>query len=64
MIYIITEKQDAASTRKGQSVEAPDLSSAKRKATKMQMFQRTTLTIEAENGALLAIKKDGKWEDQ
>lgn len=61
--YIITEKQDINSTRRGERIEAADLAAAKRKASRMQMFKGTVLTIEAENGALLATKQGGKWED-
>lgn len=59
--YIITEKQNANSTREGETILAKDLKSAKRKASSMQCFNGTVLTIESENGSLLATKKDGKW---
>ena len=61
--YIITELQNANSSRKGEAIEAADLSAAKRKASGMQMFKGTVLEITAENGARLAIKRDGKWEN-
>lgn len=59
--FIITEKQNANSTREGEIIQAKDLKSAKRKASSMQCFRGTVLTIESENGSLLATKKDGKW---
>lgn len=62
--YIVTEKQNVASHRKGEIIEAADLSAAKRKASGMKMFQGTVLTIESENGALISVKQDGKWEDR
>lgn len=60
--FIVTELQNANSSRKGESIEAADLASAKRKAARMQMFQGTVLEIATENGVRLAIKRDGKWE--
>jgi hypothetical protein len=61
--YTITEKQNAQSRREGSTVEAKDLSDAKRKASKMQCFQGTVLEISDESG-VLSIKKDGKWIDE
>ncbi len=61
--YTITEKQNMASYRKGYKIEADCLTSAKRKASRMQFFQGTVLVIEADNGALLASKANSKWTD-
>ncbi len=62
--FIITEKQDRNSTRAGETVEAKSLSAAKRKASSLQFFQGTVMTIESENGQLLSWKdKAGKWND-
>ena len=61
--YIITELQNAQSSRKGETVEAESLTVAKRKASKLQMFQATVMEIAAENGALISRKQDGKWID-
>lgn len=61
--YIITELQNAQSRRKGEAVEAANLSAAKRKASEMQMFKGTVLEIAAENGAVLSRKEDGRWFD-
>lgn len=61
--YIITELQNAQSSRKGETVEAESLTVAKRKASKLQMFQGTVMEIAAENGALISRKQDGKWID-
>ena len=62
--YIITELQNANSYRKGEAVDAKDLTTAKRKASKMQMFQGTVMEIAYENGETVSIKKDGKWRDR
>ncbi len=62
--YIVTEKQNVNSVRAGEKIEAQTLSAAKRKAARLQMFQVTVLTIESQSGALLAVKKDGKWENR
>lgn len=59
--FIITEKQNENSTIYGELVQAKNISSAKRKATSMQCFFGTVLTIQSENGTLIATKKDGKW---
>jgi hypothetical protein len=61
--YIITEKQNAQSRRNGVKIEAASLSDAKRRASREQLFQGTTLTIEGENGAVLAVKDAGRWTD-
>ena len=61
--FIITEKQNAQSSRKGETVEADNLSAAKRKASGMQMFNGTVLEISAENGSVLSRKEDGRWTD-
>ena len=61
--YIITELQNAQSHRKGEAIEAPSLSAAKRRATGMQMFKGTVLEIAAENGSVLSRKEDGRWID-
>jgi len=61
--YIVTELQNAQSSRKGETVEAANLTAAKRKASSMQMFQGTVMEIAAENGSVLSRKQDGKWID-
>ena len=61
--FIITEKQNAQSSRKGETVQAANLSAAKRKASGMQMFKGTVLEISAENGAVLSRKEGGRWTD-
>ena len=58
--YIITEKQNLFSTREGVAVEATSLTSAKRIASKDQVFNGTVLTVESQSGALLAYKEAGK----
>ena len=61
--YIITELQNAQSSRKGETIEAADLTAAKRKASSLQMFKGTVLEISAENGSVLSRKEDGRWID-
>lgn len=61
--YVITEKQNVNSIRKGLVIEAADIAAAKRRASREQMFHGTVMTIENEFGTLLAIKQDGKWRD-
>ncbi len=59
--FIITEKQNVNDLRQGDAIDCQNLMEAKRKASRMQCFQGTVLTIEDENGALLAAKRNGKW---
>ena len=61
--YIITELQNAQSHRKGEAVEAANLTAAKRKASGMQMFKGTVMEIAMENGAVLSRKENGRWID-
>jgi len=61
--YIITEKQNSNSSRKGETVEAANLSAAKRKASSLQMFKGTVMEIAAETGAIISRKEDGRWID-
>ena len=61
--YIIAELQNAQSSRKGETVEAANLTAVKRKASSLQMFQGTVMEIAAENGSVLSRKQDGKWID-
>ena len=61
--YIITELQNAQSHRKGEAVEAANLTAAKRKASGMQMFKGTVMEIAMENGAVLSRKENGLWID-
>ena len=61
--YIITELQNAQSSRKGKAVEAATLTEANRKASRLQMFNGTVLEIAAENGAVLSRKEEGRWID-
>jgi len=59
---MITEKQNLQSTRDGFCIDSASLKDAKTKATKSQFFCGTVLTIE-EDGALIAYKKNGVWND-
>lgn len=61
--YIITELQNAQSSRKGETIEAESLTVAKRKASRLQMFHGTVMEITAESGAVISRKKGGKWVD-
>ena len=61
MQYIISEKQNRFSIRAGTEVSAENLTAAKCKATKMQFFQGTVLTIEDTNGNRLAVKENNQW---
>jgi D-mannonate dehydratase len=61
MKYIITELQNAQSTRRGEVIEAANLTAAKRKASNMQMFLHTVMEIAHENGVRIAVKEAGSW---
>ena len=61
--YIITELQNAQSGRKGETIEAADLTAAKRKASSLQMFKGTVMEIAAENGPVLSRREGGRWID-
>lgn len=61
--YIIAELQYAGSHRKGDAIEAADLTAAKRKASSLQIFQNTIMEIAAEDGTVLSRKEDGRWLD-
>ena len=61
--YIITELQNAQSSRKGETIEAADLTAAKRNASSLQMFRGTVMEIAAENGAVLSRKEGRRWID-
>ncbi len=60
--YTIIEVQNANSTREGVEIQAKDLASAKRTATKSQFFHGTVLKV-LMNGQLLAIKENGAWSN-
>ncbi len=64
-IYTVIEKQNSASQREGVTIEAKNLTQAKRKATKMQAFHGTVMAIEDANGNTVAAKeRDGSWVNQ
>lgn len=60
--YIVREVQNEASHREGYELEAASLSTAKRIARRNQVFQGTILTIEAPNGARLAVRDADGWQ--
>ena len=65
--FVISETQNAGSSREGTKIQAISLSAAKLIATKNQMFQNTYLKIESESGDVLSVKynkdRSGKWHD-
>ena len=61
--YIVRELENRNSFRPGAGIQAASLRSAKRWAEQSRFFQNTVLVIEAPNGARLAVKENGKWED-
>ena len=58
--YTIIEAQNLNSVRDGVEIQAKDIKSAKRAATKAQCFYGTVLKIES-NGVLVAYKDDNGW---
>jgi len=60
--YTVTEKQTANSWREGEKIKAVSLSEAKRKASRMQVFQGTVLEISDAAGPI-AIKENGVWRN-
>lgn len=62
MKYLVTEKQDLNSYREGKLIEASSVTEAKRKASRMQVFYGTILTICDDEG-LICYKKDKVWRD-
>ena len=62
--YNIEETTAVYARRSGNTVQAKDLASAKRKASKAQCFHGTVMNIFTEDGSvLLAYKSKGKWID-
>lgn len=61
MEYIITEVQSINSHRQGEIINAKNLTDAKRKATKMQVWQGTIIKINTPEGECLAYKEYDKW---
>ena len=59
--YIIIEAQSNGSMRDGYSVEVSSLASAKRIASRKQMFQQTVLTVSTARGEVVATKENGFW---
>lgn len=64
MKYYIAEVSDVCSRREGITIEAKNLNGAKVLASRMQMFQGTTMIITRSLGKpILAFKENGKWEN-
>ena len=61
--FIIIEKQNNNSQRDGMTIEAKNLTAAKRAATKAQIFVGTVLTIENESGEIVSSKEGKSWSD-
>ena len=59
--YIIIESSNCNASREGYAVEVSSLASAKRIASRKQMFQQTVLTISAVCGTIVATKENGVW---
>ena len=59
--YIIKEVSDVNSDSKVACTVNGDLSSAKRCASRQQVFKGTVMKIENIRGVLIAYKKGGKW---
>lgn len=59
--YIITEKQNFNSMRKGYELKAKTLISAKRHAKRNQAFHGTVLVIEQNGAEVAKANKSGKW---
>ena len=61
--YTVHEVADLASHREGTEIKVRDLTSAKRTARRLQMYQNTTMVIRRD-GALLAYREPGsRWID-
>jgi hypothetical protein len=58
--YTIIEAQNINSVREGTEIQAKNLASAKRAASKSQCFQGTVLKIE-QNNQLVAYKDANGW---
>jgi len=59
--YTMTEKQDLYSQRENVTFEAKNLTAAKRKASSLQAFYGTIISLE-QDGYVVAVKeKNGKW---
>jgi ribosomal protein L19 len=58
--YTIIEAQNINSVREGTEIKSKNLASAKRFASKAQVFQGTVLKIE-QNGRLIAYKDANGW---
>ena len=62
--YIITEKRDIRSVREGFQYDAKNLASAKRHASRTQVFFGTALTVGSATGEILSVKEKGTWRDE
>lgn len=62
MKFIFKELENPQSFRKGSVIDAVNLTSAKRAASRRQQFQGTVLVLETDHGTRLAIKEGKKWE--
>jgi len=64
MYYVIKELQTENSERKGVTIEAKNLTAAKRAASRRQAYYGTYIRLETLDGMWLAVKfPDGHWEN-
>ena len=61
--YEIQEKQHVNDYRKGDLIQADNLTQAKRIATRNQVFYGTVLVILSNIGVELAVKENGIWSN-
>ena len=62
--FVIRELQNSHSYRDGETIQAENLSAAKRIASRRKCFHGTVLVIENESRIVLARKRDGeRWQD-
>lgn len=63
MKYIVEEKQNLQSYRKGKEIDVINLRQAKIKASREQAFFGTVLVVKSINGNELSCKENGRWVD-
>jgi hypothetical protein len=62
--YVVRESNSMVFNVEGEKFTAKTLTSAKRRASRMQFFQGTNLQLEYANGNVISVKEWGeKWDD-
>jgi hypothetical protein len=61
--YIFREIENVCSYRLPTTIRAANITTARRRASALQVFQGTVLTLENENGELICYKENGKWKN-